>query len=280
MNSIKTILVPTDFSLSADSAIHYFLKTTSLADVSLILYHCFIPFESGFYPLMLSNKENLDNNRTLTDRLNAIKDSILKKNANLSISTHVDQGPHGIRITEFCKKKKVDLIIMGTKGASGLKEKLIGSFTAEVMTKVACPVLAIPEKYKFKAPKNITYATNYGKKDKKVIQSLLELNLVFNPQINILHIDRGITFFTADEDYEKYKKTIEIQFKDLSFTFNHVVGKDVEKTLLEEIVSNKTDILVMNPLKRKGIWNRIFHKSVTKKIAYHINIPLLSIPIK
>ncbi|MFV7234304.1 universal stress protein [Flavobacterium sp. ZB4R12] len=280
MNSIKTILVPTDFSLSADSAIHYVLKTTSLVDVSLILYHCFIPFESGFYPLTLSNKENLDTNRILTDRLNAIKDSILKKNANLSISTHVDQGPQGIRITEFCKKKKVDLIIMGTKGASGLKEKLIGSFTAEVMTKVACPVLAIPEKYKFKVPKNITYATNYGKKDKKVIQSLLELNLVFNPQINILHIDRGINFFTADEDYEKYKKTIEMQFKDFSFTFNHVVGKDVEKTLLEEILINKTDILVMNPLKRKGIWNWIFHKSVTKKIAYHINIPLLSIPIK
>lgn len=279
MNAIKTILVPTDFSLAADSAIHYALKTTSQIDVSIILYHCFIPFESGFYPLTLSKKENLDNNKILTDRLNAIKHSILKKNAHLSISTHVDQGPQGIRITEFCKKKKVDLIIMGTTGASGLKEKLIGSFTAEVMTEASCPVLAIPEKYKFKLPKNITYATNYGKKDKKVIQSLLKLNLVINPQINILHIDRGINFFTAEEDYEKYKKTIETQFKDLSFTFNHVVGEDIKKTLLKEIVTNKTDILVMNPLKRKGIWNRIFNQSVTKKIAYHINIPLLSIPI-
>lgn len=280
MNAIKTILVPTDFSLSADSAIHYVLKSTALVNASLILYHCFIPFESGFYSLTLSNKENLDTNRILTDRLNAIKDSILKKNASLSVSTHVDQGPEGIKILEFCKKKKVDLIIMGTKGASGFKEKLIGSFTAEVMTKVACPVLAIPEKYKFKTPKNITYATIYGKKDRKIIQSLLALKLVFNPQIHILHIDWGLNFFTADEDYEKYKKTMEMQFKELSFTFNHVVGKDVEKTLLEEIAVNKTDILVLNPLKRKGIWNRIFHKSVTKKIAYHINIPLLSIPIK
>lgn len=280
MNSIKTILVPTDFSPSADSAIHYLLKTSSLFEASIILYHCFIPFESGFYPLTLSNKENQDNNRVLTDRLNAIKDSILKKNANLSISTHVDQGPEGTKIIEFCKKKKVDLVMMGTKGASGLKEKLIGSFTAEVITKVACPVLAVPEKYKFKVPKNITYATNYSKKDKKVIQSFLELNLVSNPQINILHIDRGITFFTADEDYGKYKKTIEMQFKDFSFTFNHIVGEDVEKTILEEISINKADILVMNPLKRKGIWNRIFHKSLTKKIACHIDIPLLSIPIK
>lgn len=279
MNSIKTILVPTDFSLAADSAIHYALKTSTLAEASIILYHSFIPFESGFYSRTLSNKENFENNSVLTDRLNAIKDSILKKNAHLSISTHVDQGPGGIRITEFCKKKKVDLIIMGTTGASGLKEKLIGSFTAEVMTKVACPVLAIPDKYKFKSPKNITYATNYGKKDKKIIQSLLKLNLVIDPKINILHIDRGINFFTADEDYEKYKKTIEMQFKDLSFTFNHVVGEDIKKTLLKEIIINKTDILVLNPLKRKGIWSRIFHQSVTKKIVCHINIPLLSIPV-
>ncbi|MNS23462.1 Universal stress protein family protein [compost metagenome] len=275
---MKTILVPTDFSLSADAAIHYVLKTKALDDVSLILYHCFIPFESGFYPAAQSDKENLDTNRILTERLNAIKDFILMKKPKLSISTHVDQGPEGIKILEFCKKKKVDLIIMGTKGASGLKEKLIGSFTAEVMTKATCPVLAIPEIYVFKAPKNITYATNYSKKDKKLIKSLLELNLISNPKINLLHIDWGINFFTADEDHEKYKKAIEMQFKDSSFTFNHVAGEDLEKTLLEEIVNSKTDILVMNPLKRKGIWNRIFHRSVTKKIAYHINIPLLSIP--
>lgn len=280
MNSIKTILVPTDFSVSADSAIHYVLKIPSLVDVSIILYHCFIPFESSFYSLTQSNKENLDTNKILTDRLNVIKDSILKKNANLSISTRVDQGPEGIRIVEFCKKKKVDLIIMGTKGASGLKEKLLGSFAAEVMTTVDCPVLAIPENYKYKLPKNITFATNYSKKDKKVIQSFLKLNLVINPQINVLHIDQGTNLFITDKDYEKYKERIVMKFKDFSFTFNQVVGENIEKTLLEEIVSNKTDILVMYPLERKGIWNRLFNKSVTKKIAYHINIPLLSIPIK
>ena len=79
---------------------------------------------------------------------------------------------------------------------------------------------------------------------------------------------------------EKYKKTIQNHFKNFEFSFNHTVGKDVSKTILEESLVNKTDIIVMNPIKRKGIWNRIFHRSVTKKMAYHIPIPLLSIPIK
>lgn len=277
---MKTILVPTDFSIPADSAIHYAIKLALLWDASIILYHSFIPFESGFYLLSVSELENKEAEKILTERLTKMKHSIVKKNPELPISIHVDQGPEGIKIPDFCKKSKIDLIVMGTKGASGLKEKLIGSFTAEVIANAPCPVLAIPNKYKFKVPEKITYASNYNKKDKKVLQSLLEFNRLFNAKITILHIDWGITFFTADEDYEQYKKTIQNHFKDFEFIFNHTVGKDISKTILEETLLDKTDIIVMNPSKRKGIWNRIFYKSVTKKTAYHIPVPLLSIPIK
>lgn len=280
MNLIKTILVPTDFSIPADSAIHYALKMAKIFDSSLIFYHCFIPFESGFYPAAKSNEENLETEKNLTNRLSKIRDRIVKTEKDIPISIHIDRGPENIRLIEFCKKKKVDLIIMGTKGASGLKEILIGSFTAEMMTKAPCPVLAIPDKYNFKVPKKITYASNYSKKDKKVLQSVLDLNRLFNAKINILHIDSGITSFTSDEDYEKYKKTIENHFKGVSFTFSHILGKDVSKTILEETLADKTDIIVMNPLKRKRLWNRVFHRSVTKKTAYHIHVPLLAIPVK
>lgn len=277
---MKTLLVPTDFSIPADSAIIYAAQLAVLWDASLILYHSFIPFESGFYLRSLSQKENLENQQKLMDRLAKIQNKILKKNPSLSISIHVDQGPEGIKIIEFCKKRKVDLILIGTSGASGLKEKLIGSFTAEVMTKAPCPVLAIPNKYKFRIPKKITYATNYGKNDKKVLEILLKFNEVFNASISILHIDWGMTFFTADDDYTKYKKSIQNHFKDFEFTFNHSSGKDITKTILEETLLDNTEMIVMNPLKRKGMWDQIFEKSVTKKIAYHVPFPLLTIPTK
>lgn len=277
---MKKILVPTDFSIPADSAIRYALKMAELFDASLILYHCFIPFESGFYPRTMSTKDNLENMEIIVTRLTKIKNTILKKNPNFSISVHVDQGPEEIRLIAFCKKNKIDLIIMGTAGASGLKEKFIGSFTAEIITKSPCPVIAIPENYKFKLPSKITYASNYFTRDKKVLQSLLELNQLFNAKINILHIDWGITLFTADVDFEKYKKTIENHFKNFEFTYNHLAGKDVAETILQETILDKTDMIVINPLKRKGIWNRIFHTSVTKKTAYHLHVPLLVIPSK
>lgn len=280
MTFIKKILVPTDFSMSADYAINYAIELAALLDASIILYHTFIPFESGFYPLTQSIKENLETEKKLSNRLAKIRDAILTSKKDIPILIHVDRGPISITVAEFCEKNKIDLIIMGTKGASSIKEILIGSFTAEVMTKAPCPVLSIPFEYKFKMPKKITYATNYGKKDKKVIRLLLQLNDLFEADFNILHIDENSNNKTAEEKLNKYKKTIEDQYKDISFTFNHVVGKEVSKALLEETLADNTDILVVNPIKRKGIWQKVFHKSVTKRTAYRIHIPLLTIPGK
>jgi nucleotide-binding universal stress UspA family protein len=280
MTLIKTILVPTDFSIPADYAIRYAVNLASLFDASIILYHTFIPFESGFYPLAQSDKENLETEKKLTDRTAKIRDVILKSSKDIPISIYVDRGPITIKLAEFCKKNKIDLIVMGTQGASSIKEILIGSFTAKVMTKAPCPVLAIPNEYKFKMPKQITYATNYGKKDKKVIQYILELNNLFKAKLTILHIDDKKHISTAEEELEKYKKTIELQYKEIPFSYHHILGKDISKALLDQIMVDKTDILVLNPVKRKGIWQHVFHKSVTKKTVCHSLIPLLTIPAK
>jgi K+-sensing histidine kinase KdpD len=203
---------------------------------------------------------------------------ILKTKSDIPISVHVDRGPGSNSLIKFCKRNKMDLIVMGTSGASGLKEKIVGSFTADVMGKASCPVLAIPKKYKFKMPTKITYASDYIKKDNKVILSLSEINHFFQAKINILHIDDDEHASESEAEFSKYKRKTERQFKDLLLTFEHITGKDAAKTILKKTQTDKTDILVLSPIKREGIWNFIFHKSITKTTACHIRIPLLTIP--
>lgn len=53
------------------------------------------------------------------------------------------------------KEQKIDLVVMGTKGASGVTEILIGSNTADVIEKCHCPVLAIPAESDFKTPTKV-----------------------------------------------------------------------------------------------------------------------------
>lgn len=281
MKIMKTILVPTDFSIPADYAVHYAMKLAKEFGASIILYHSFIPFESGFYPLAQSKKENMEVENNLIKRLAKIKDELLKSNKNILVSIHVDRGPESLRLVEFCKNKKIDLIVMGTKGASGLKEVVIGSFTADTMTKAPCPVLAIPQNCKFKMPEIITFASDYHKKDIQSIRFLLKWNELFKAKINILHIDDGGRPPVSEEElFRSYKREIENQCDDISLSFQHIEGKDISKAILQITQSDKTDILVLSPIRREGIWARLFHKSITKSTAYHIRIPVLTIPIE
>lgn len=277
---MKTILVPTDFSIIADSAIHYAIKLASLFDMSMIIYHSFIPFESGFYPLTQSEKENLETENILRNRLDKIRTALLKTNSKIPITIHIDRGPESIRIIQFCKNNKIDLIVMGTKGASGLKEKVIGSFTANLMTKSSCPVLAIPENYKFKIPKKIIYATNYNRKDNKPLQYLLDINSIFKSEITILHVDKENNEPQSQKEFNIYKRKVETKHKGISLQYFHISGKKITKVILQKVLNDKTDLLALSPIKRKDIWNRLFHKSITKTTSFHIPIPLLAIPIK
>jgi nucleotide-binding universal stress UspA family protein len=277
---MKTILVPTDLSITADYAIKYAVSIANYFDASIILYHAFIPFESRFYPIEQSKKENLQLENNLLKRLSKIKESILKTDKNLSVSIHVDKGPESISLIEFSQEKKIDLIIMGTTGASGLKEVIIGSFTAEIMIKAPCPVLAIPKNYKFKIPEKISYASVLHSDDSFAIKFLIEFNNEFNGEIKIIHIDDDEQISASEEiEFAKYREKIEKEFEGIPMQFQHIAAKDILKALLNKSIKDKIDIMAISPSKREGFWDRLRKKSLTKTIAYQIPIPLLSIPV-
>jgi len=277
---MKTILVPTDLSKTADYAIKYAVSIANYFDASIILYHVFIPFESSFYPIEQSKKENLQLENNLLKRLSKIKEAILKTDKNLSVSIHVDKGPESVRLIEFSLEKKIDLIIMGTTGASGLKEVIIGSFTADIMIKAPCPVLAIPKNYKFKIPEKISYATVLHSNDSFAIKFLIEFNNEFNGEIKIVHIDDDEQITALEEiEFAKYREKMESEFQSIPMQFLHVPAKSVFKAILDVSLKDKIDILAISPSKREGFWGRLLKKSLTQSIAYQIPIPLLSIPV-
>ena len=65
-------------------------------------------------------------------------------------------------IRKVVDEKHIDLIVMGTKGASGIERKILGTNTADVITKVKCNTLAIPENAEFIAPKEIAFPTDFS----------------------------------------------------------------------------------------------------------------------
>lgn len=278
---MKTILVPTDFSAQANHAIGYTVKLAREFNASIILYHSFIPFESGFYPYSKSFKENAEQEASLIKQLNRIKTRILKSSNSLDIDVYVDRGPAGLTMNKFCKKNKIDLIVMGTTGASGIKEVIAGSFTAETMTSSKIAVLAIPGKKTFKIPRKILFATDYSKSDIKSIEFLIEWSRPFKSQIDILHIDdSGKMNAEVESNYKEFKTKIANRITEVLINFHHTRGSNISEEFLEFGKKIKADILAISPVPEKGLWDSLFNKSITKTTGYHSKIPLLSIPIK
>ena len=69
--------------------------------------------------------------------------------------------------------KQIDLIVMGTQGATGAKEIFLGTQTVFTIKKMKCPVLAVPAKFSYENPKEILFPTDYKLNSSNKYLSLL-----------------------------------------------------------------------------------------------------------
>jgi nucleotide-binding universal stress UspA family protein len=157
------ILLPTDFSKASLNAIEYALDFASGSNVTLVFYHSFIPFDSVLAGAREKNREEtIKVEQELKNRIEKLKVKMNENFPDVAIETCIDKGAESREIISYSEKNKIDLIVMGTKGASGLKEVLIGSVTSAIIDKSECPVLAVPSDYKFKSIQKILMPTNYA----------------------------------------------------------------------------------------------------------------------
>src|ERR1051326_2237606 len=133
---MKTILVPTDFSKNSLNAIDYAVALAKKENAKIILLNSyyFLPSSSDIpYPADIIQSLRTDS----INKLNFLCEEISKrKKIKCKMVSKFDLTVPAI--IETATEKKAGLIVMGTKGASGLKEVLMGSNTASVIEKAKC----------------------------------------------------------------------------------------------------------------------------------------------
>ncbi len=278
MQIFKNILVPTDFSRPADFAVVYAANLAHFTGAGITLYHSFIPFESAFYPETQGIKENIEAEEQLRFRLSHMHDLLKKTHKKLKITTFVDRGAFLPKVKDYCKKNHPDLIVMGTKGASGLREVMLGSFTADLIQDAPCPVIAIPARWQFKKLEKMALAVNYKPQDLYALQHLLKLNEGFGAEISILHVHLAGQTAADSTAGSISQKDFEQKAAGTALKFKTIRSEDVLDALIETAAHDKTDILVISPRKREKIWERLFSRNLAKTAICHITIPIMAIP--
>ncbi|MEP7146363.1 MAG: universal stress protein [bacterium] len=280
---MKNILFPTDFSPNAENALNFAVEIARKVHGNLILFHAYsvqlidpnMPAEiylSAYQEEEKSAKEGLEN---LSKK---IIESNKAENGKSLFTTEaiVTQGLMVDEVLSIIDDYKIDLVIMGTHGSSGITELILGSNTASVIEKSSIPVLAIPQNAVYKGINNIVYAYDDIQSGLPSFHRLLEFAEIYNSEITLLHIIESIanTIQLNKNEFEKIKSTISYD----KIRLELVKEENVLEGINDYVNTHNVNVLAM-AIKRRTLLDKIFNRSLTKKMAYHTKIPLLALHI-
>lgn len=278
---MSTILFPTDFSDAATRAFIYALQLADRLEAKIITLHVFEkPDISGLIQVPKNLEEfynsidlyEFDNYKDAVPLLDKIQDE--QGLNNLSVVHTLHEGGTEETILERAIAEKADFIVMGTTGARGLKEIILGSVAGEVLENASCPVLAIPEQAVFDGKiDNIAFTTAFQSQEKKGLDKVLELFEAFSPQVHCVNVDLAHT-----EEYHHRMDVFSANFAENDNVAFHVLdGTDFQTVLTKFLEEMEIDVVAMVTEKRSFL-EELFHYSKTKALSYHSRTPILSLP--
>ena len=269
---MKTLLVPTDFSNNANNAVKYANEFAQFTNSKILLLHAYMPLvgQYSIIPGLVAEDIAIERNNS-QKKLEKLKSKLIQaKNVGV-----VKIGDPIEEIIKTADEKKTQLIIMGTHGSSGLKRVLFGSNTSNVISKSNVPVLAIPQRYRFKKIETIVYASDL-KNTFNELKHIIPIAKQLDATIEILNLD-----YSFDEN-DKKKLIIEKKIKTLSYKKIKLIAQKatLEKTMIGQLksylVKRKPQILVMFP-ENRAWYDKILLSSKTEELSNQLKLPLLSI---
>jgi nucleotide-binding universal stress UspA family protein len=274
MASLK-VLIPTDFSVQAEYA---YLMVKKLEEK--------IPVEIHFiHVLSVPDTVSMDKNGNIetcgeisVDFVISQKEIALRKLNNLKtiygneINVQLELGKLTDKIVSYSKENHFDLIVMGTKGSWGIKEKLSGSETQMIARQSQVPLLSLMCDRSDLVIKNILLVHDFRIAKKENLSLLHKLISAFNTKTHFLQI--------VYNDNEKAEVEVSMdKFASVNSIENYekhfLLDKDVENGVVHFNQMQEMDVVCIGTHGKGGF----FHTSATEKLVNHLFKPIISFHI-
>lgn len=274
---MKRILLPTDFSEISKNAIHYALKLFKDIPCEFFLLNVFrVPYVTG--EELLSN--DVSQLAKIEDDLHNISikgmEDLLKtlpKNKNHKFIKISDYNLFLNAVQNIVKERDIELIVMGTKGATGAKEIFMGSNTGNVVLNTASNVIAVPENATFKAPKQITFPTDFRiSYELEDLSPLINLAEMYDSRIRILHLSEKEAL---DEEQKLNKQRLISFLINVKHSFHTLSNTDFEEAINCFTQSRGNIDMIAMITRHYNFFQRLFFRPKVKELSFHTKIPLL-----
>lgn len=274
---MKNILIPTDFSANSCNALEFAIRLFKNEACNFYILHVGNLKESS----VESNSFTFPTEKispTIKERLNILFERIA--------TLPVGQNHHYIALQEYgnfiallrktVDDKKIDLIALGTKGASGIKASIVGSNTGDVITKVACNVLVVPEKATVSIPKKIVFPTDYNLfYTHPILESVTEILVISKAHLNVLNVSQGQSQLRKSQ--EKNKAYLQDYLEETfphTHSFHSMTDENVKTAILNFVADNSIE-MVMMVAKNLNFLQQLLFDTTIEKLSFHTTVPLL-----
>jgi nucleotide-binding universal stress UspA family protein len=276
---MKSILLPTDFSDNSWNAIQYALNFFENSNCHFYVLHVIkLNNLSAIDSPFIASSEAVEeiyikpSKKQLRKLLKRISEEFPQNNKH-KFYTITDYNFFIESIRNQVQEKNIDMIVMGTKGASGLKKFIIGSNTADVITKVPCTTLVVPENAKFNNITEIAFPTDLSISYQiQTLQPISEVLEEFNSFLRILHISKKKEDLNIDQ--QKYKELLQDYFMNNDYSFHFLTNDNIEDAVQCFVQSRDTDLIAM-VAKNLNYFQRILFMPTVEEISYHTDVPFL-----
>jgi nucleotide-binding universal stress UspA family protein len=282
---MKKILVPTDFSENSKHALRIAARLAAKLGATLEIMHAntALAYAPPLPEYAGTVQYNLDDYyEQATTELFNLKTELIAElgNERLQIETRIEEGFLHSTINRVSDEDKIDLIVMGTKGATGAVEFLVGSNTEKVIRTCICPILALPATAgdRFE-PVTVVLASTLQLDQLPAFKVLASWQKIFPIDVQVLYLNNPAGFDNNGEIDQAVANFAEkaglnnVTSNVSNNTFNE------EASILHFAKDIKADLIVMATHQRQGLSHLVFG-SLTEDTVNHSDIPVLAVPLR
>jgi len=276
---MQKILVPCDFSEQSISAFRLASDLAQQSNGEIHLLHVIevpVMHDSLLMPTLSFEatllKELSDNAETQFDKLKAEHPTevpVVAKNV---------FGNTSIMILDYIGENKIDLVVMGTKGASGLRELLIGSNAERIVRRASCPVVTVRKYSKLREIRNIVFPNSLESEQDDLVAHVKSLQNFLKASLHIVWINTPSNF-TSDNITLIRLRDFAKHFELKDYTLNIFNDTYEESGVINFAHMINADMIAMGTHGRKGL-HHIMSGSVAEDVVNHIDCPIWTYTIK
>ncbi|NVJ85584.1 MAG: universal stress protein [Algoriphagus sp.] len=261
------ILIPLDFSNNSKKALEYALGLFQDTQNSFVLSHVIeMVYDFASQTAIAIDGMHSSAKKHLAELVRSYE------SPHATFETEILEGTPSIQLARLALEKKVDLIIMGTHGISGLKKVLVGSTAVNVLKESSTPVMLVPEEASLSSVRKITLGIELANHEEQMIEKVATWSKLWDMDLQLIHVSKSDSFVEKLSmlGLEKYlQEKLGYLPKIHSQTSSDVIQG------LQEFLKKHPDTMLAMCHSQRSLWDQFFAKGKSFEMAYQTHNPLL-----